>query len=375
MSLRKLVLVAHRWIGISVGIFFGIASLTGALLVIEPALRGPTTRDPAALTPGDVGAGAVETAVLAAHPHARFALFLFPQSQPGAYRIDLIDEDARHTVWVDAGSGTFIEASGGSWLFTVVRRAHTTLLAGRQGHWVVLLSSVLALFTMAAGVVLWWPGIRAFWTGFVLRVRRGFYLMSFDLHRVVGIAALPLLVVMTLTGVLISFDGVARRLAHAVYLDFAPPSGPIWPDPPLTRPAEGSVRFDLRPTAALDEALRRLPDARPLAIDYPREPRRAIEARLIVGGAPPAISIGTVLFDPLTGEVAQVRDPRALSPAMRLYAEGLLRLHVGGYKSVALRSLYLLACLAGGFLVPTGYIIWWLKRRRKASAQRRRVGP
>jgi len=52
---------------------------------------------------------------------------------------------------------------------------------------------VLLIFLCLSGAVIWWPTIRRFATGFRVRRGRGAYVRDLDLHKLVGIIALPLL--------------------------------------------------------------------------------------------------------------------------------------------------------------------------------------
>lgn len=50
---------------------------------------------------------------------------------------------------------------------------------------------VLLIFLCLSGAVIWWPTIRRFTTGFQLRRGRGAYVRDLDLHKLVGIIAIP----------------------------------------------------------------------------------------------------------------------------------------------------------------------------------------
>lgn len=372
MSLREAFLVVHRWIGIGAGVFFCIASMTGAVLVFEPELHDLMTRSSRRTSLGDVGAAAVELRVREEFPDARIAFFRPPQTDPGVYRIDIESGAGNRTIFVSAGTGRVLPgAKEQSATVLLIRRLHTNLVAGRPGVWLVTSATIVAALGMVTGIVLWWPGLRRLARGFVIRFRRTFYILNYDVHQVIGIFALPLLLVITLTGALLPFGGMARRLSHAVYAQFARP-GPVWPAVRVQQPSQDAAAPARSASEILRSASSAIPDGQPLGVVFPRGSRSPIEARLLVGGVPSARSIATVLIDPHSGDVLSVRDPRSLAPGDRLYTEGLVRLHVGGFDSVTLRILYALACVAGVLLVPTGFVVWWLKRTRLELAEERR---
>jgi uncharacterized iron-regulated membrane protein len=370
--MREILLVIHRWLGISIGVFFGVASLTGAVLVFEPELNRLLGTRAAPLTAGDVGAEAVEAEIARNYPGARILLFRPPQEQPGFYRVDLRHEGQRYSVFLDAGSGRPVSASAPSFLLTMIRRAHTGLFIPRYGHWLVVFASALALIGMVSGSVLWWPGIRRFFSGFRVRARRGFYILNFDLHQAIGILALPLLIVMTVTGVLMPFEDASRRVIYALFLDFSPRTEPYWEAPRREAPAPGSLPRALSPAAVLAASMREVPNARPMAVVYPNDPAALVEVRMNAGGFRTAPTIARVLHDPYDGRVVLAEDPRIFSGADFVGAAGTLRYHVGGFDNLLIRILYFASCVAGGVLFPTGLVIWWLKRQRKDAAVERR---
>jgi len=57
-------------------------------------------------------------------------------------------------------------------------RVHTSLLAGRHGHWLVTATSAAAVLSLLTGLYLWWPGIRKFFRGFAVRAKRGAYILT-----------------------------------------------------------------------------------------------------------------------------------------------------------------------------------------------------
>lgn len=61
------------------------------------------------------------------------------------------------------------------------------------GYFVLGSIGVFLVFMVISGVVIWWPGLRCWKSGFQVRRRRGGYVRDLDLHKVVGIVAVPFL--------------------------------------------------------------------------------------------------------------------------------------------------------------------------------------
>jgi uncharacterized iron-regulated membrane protein len=252
-------------------------------------------------------------------------------------------------------------------VMSVIRRTHTTLLGGRPGHYIVLGASILGLISLATGLILWWPGIRRIVRGFSVRTRRGFYPFTFDVHQVMGAIALPLLFIITLTGVLASYQPIVERIIRAV----AGERGGVdaWEDVTGAQAAAGRGNG---PADLVAAALTAVPDGEPLGLRMPRGLDAPAVVDLLVGQPLSAgAMVINVRLDPADGRVLQVRDPRQLDAAARIAGKLNLRLHIGAVGGPAVRALYAAACLIGVALVITGLLIWWTKRQRSEEVRRR----
>lgn len=369
MAVRDALITVHRWIGLAVGLFFAIASLTGAVVVYQPELEALVNLGAYDVTEGDVGLAAVLAAVAREAPDGRVASVSWPSRRMPAYQVQVSGPNAR-PVWVDPGSGRVIRPAWRPPLIQAIRALHTSLLAGRWGSRVVTWTSVIALFVMVTGLFLWWPGIRRFLHGFRIRLRRDLYVLSYDTHQVVGALALPMLFLMTFTGVLLPFPTLARTTAHALWGERAPPRPPprqIRLEPPVPIIDRSS------PEELFEAARARVDGAEPAALVLPGNEHAP--ARVVFGLGPQRASreVVAVLVHPATAEILDIDDPRALAPPERLFQTGWVGWHTGRIGGEVARVIYVVSCLAGGFLVPTGVIVWWLKRRRIQAAAGRRA--
>ena len=205
-SLRGFWLAAHRWLGLGTGILFAIAALTGAVLVYEHELESRINGGLYVTTPGDVGADAVLARVARDIPGTLTSL-RWPSDGAPYYTAEMSYADgSRGIAHLDPGTGELAQQlARRSNVIQLVRRTHTTLLAGRVGHYLVLAGAVCALVSLVTGALLWWPAMRRPAPGFRVRMRAGIQPFTLDLHKAAGAIALPFLFVVTLTGVLLPF--------------------------------------------------------------------------------------------------------------------------------------------------------------------------
>jgi uncharacterized iron-regulated membrane protein len=250
-----------------------------------------------------------------------------------------------------------------------VRRLHVNLFAGRIGGLIVTWTSAIALVAFALGVYLWWPGIRRFWRGFQIRLRRDFYLLNFDLHQVLGIVALPLLVVMTATGVLFSVPRVINRITLMVH-------GNVWVENEWGRLRSAPVD-SIAPPAPLPGvadvtgiALATAGGGRMGRITFPTTNDGIIDVFMHEAPGTGAADTTRIAIDRYTREVLATRVG---SPRFRFNHAMIDRLHFGNVGGPITRALYAFSCFVGFILLPTGMVVWWIKRRRKLDAAVRRA--
>ena len=131
------------------------------------------------------------------------------------------------------------------------------------GGLILAVTGLLLLFLAATGLVVWWPGIRRFARGFRVRRRQGTYAFNYDLHNVVGVAAVPFLVMWGITGAHFEFKQFTE-----VWYAVMPGSG--------RRGEDGRVQADragreVRMDEAEGIARRTVPDGRLVSVSVPDE--------------------------------------------------------------------------------------------------------
>jgi uncharacterized iron-regulated membrane protein len=371
-SLREIWLVLHRWLGLGVLVFFAIASATGAVLVYEHELDTWINRDVFPVTQGDVGAAKV----LAGADRAgsgEFSALRWPHARDPVYTVESRTSDGLRTLRFDPGSGELVApVRSSNRLLRIIRRTHTTLLVGTPGRYLVLTASVLALVSMITGLILWWPGIRRFGRGFGVRVRRGLYPFTFDAHQVVGAIVLPLLFIITLTGILIPYQSVVERALGLVLREDISDASPAG----LT-----SSPGRLPPLAYIEAGERAVPDGSPTVLRMPARDGQPVRIELMRGPRGRAGTIVTVALDAGSAAILSVRDPRNLGTAARIAGPLNFNVHIGAVGGPWVRVLYVIVCLIGVALAVTGFMIWWMKRtlignraKARTSLEKTRAG-
>jgi uncharacterized iron-regulated membrane protein len=376
--IRPALVLLHRWVSLAVGVVFAVAAGTGALLSFQHEIDGWLHRDARpAVTAGDVGFERVAQAVRRDHPGERLDLLWFPRWNNPTYEALLSEPGgATRTVMYDPGTGRSMDSPPPrSRFMEIVNELHVSLLGGTVGTWIVSISTGLVVPILLTGVLLWWPGLWKMARGFRVRTRRTAYILNFDLHQVGGIVAFPLLLAMTLSGLVLAFPDAGSRAVHALFL--RRPAIQEWTEVRSgPRPAGWTEARRPDPAELIRRAHAEVPGARTFYVTWPAEADEPVHVRLQTGIDPrPWGIVSRLSFDQYTGALIQVVDPRRMSAPEAAVHYWNDRLHFGDFNP-ATKLAWMLAALAGVGLTVTGYVLWWMKRRNSRRAEtRERVRP
>ncbi len=78
------------------------------------------------------------------------------------------------------------------------------------GGMILGLTGLILLLLCISGIVIWWPGLRDWARGWKVRRGKGRYATNYDLHKVVGMAVIPFLLMWAITGAGFEFRQVGQ---------------------------------------------------------------------------------------------------------------------------------------------------------------------
>lgn len=365
--MRRILLQLHLWIGLTAGLVFVLAGITGSLLVfyveidrwLDPQIAAAA---PAANAPRASYASMLR-ALRAAHP-----------ARTGAWRLEmpmdaLAPVAARYIkpretehlgfapllAWIDpATSQVSTSRFWGDTAMTWIYDLHYTLLLDRDGRLIMAIVGLVLMISLALGVALWWP--RGNWRR-ALTLKRGASRERrvYDLHKLGGVYGLALLVVLCATGVMLEVPQYANPIVERV--------SPLYRPPALqSQASSGGVRIDV--DTAVEIAQRRFPTATLRWIETPAGSHGVYRINLRQPGEPSRRFPRTnVWIDQYSGAVLAVRDPRANSGGDTLL-DWLHPLHSGEAFGMTGRLLILVSGVLPVLLFVTGLMRWQHKRGR-----------
>ena len=239
---------------------------------------------------------------------------------------------------------------------------HTTLVAGPTGRVLVGLVSAATVVMALSGLILWWT--RRILTITHTRTLHGFL---FDWHNAVGAYASIVILAIGATGVGVAFGGAVDPLVEHV-MNGATPA--------MVMPRSVPVRAGttpITPDTALAVASQALPGAFADVLLLPARPGGVYLAYLKFPEDRTPAGRSHVAIDPYTGHVLAVDDMRTAGWGTWLI--DLKRsIHTGDLLGTPTEAIYFVTGLLLAMQALSGFLMWWLPRRRRATARREAAG-
>ncbi|MEX2174794.1 MAG: PepSY-associated TM helix domain-containing protein [Pirellulaceae bacterium] len=370
LSLRKLWLQVHRWIGLTAGLLFVLIGLTGTLLVFDHAID--EWLNPRLLLTSESGTPRSLEQILAAAERG----YDGPAQQPLSVTAPRVANGV-WTVWFSCGTPDnpkfaavhvdpyTAQVTGqrvwGEYLMTWVYRLHYNLMAGSVGGTIVGIAGIVLFCSVCSGIYLWWPLFRHSWrAGFAIRGGRRF---NYDLHKSVGIVSAAILLVVAFTGVYMEFPTWFKPVV-ALF-------SPTTESPLDLKSAPAAKRVPLTPDEAVAIATRHFPHA---VFDHLHPPagadgtyevafRQAHEVQRSYGRT-------QVFLDQYTGQVVAINNPDDFT-AGDIFLAWQYPLHNGEAFGLVGRWIVFFSGLTPALLYGTGFLLWWRRglARREARTQ------
>ena len=362
-KLRNAWLMAHRWIGLTAGLMFAFSGLTGSLIVfhlaIDEWLNAGTmlTRNHGQqLSMSEIVSAAEQASpVLGRIVHA-----YYPRVPNGVFILQFRESDSSgkseaKEVFVDPVTAEILgQRQRNSGMMAFIHRLHANLLSGEGGRSLLGGLAMLITVSLMSGLILWWPLIRkGFRTGLAIRRRT----LIFDLHKSLGAAFSPILLVIALTGIYLGLPDIVKPLVRSFSEETKLP-GKVKSTVPTDK------RSPIGPDAAARIAGDVMPGCRVMSIELPIKADDSYRVFVRqVGEVGELRGVGRVWIDQYGGDCLATRDWRQFTFA-DTYFRIQLALHSGDAFGQLGRCLFCVGGLIPMILYVTGFILW---RQRKRS--------
>jgi len=334
-----------------------VIALTGALYAFEPELSA-TLDDRVDVAPTETWIDLDRVAALgAAVPRCTPGSIYIPSRRDRTFTVHC-EQGEHHQVLVDPYRARAVAEREGHSVFDIVFDLHWELMLGEGGRRIIEWATSCVVALMLSGVILWWPRGKRTTEG-VWTIRRGQKTRTLlrDVHAVVGVYALPVLFVMTATGLMWTIHAGGRRWAPLV--DDAVTQS-FNADPKSTPgPTKLSIAAAVR-AAGYDRAT----DPRAVFLSLPKEPTDTYGVYIYDDEQTTPWVTQAVTVDAYSGKVLRSlswRDRSALGKVDTLRYS----LHVGSILGLPGRIAAVVGVLVLSALCITGPWMWWKRRPAK----------
>jgi uncharacterized iron-regulated membrane protein len=335
----------HLWVGLGAGAVFAVIGLSGSVLVFhEDLLRWQHPQLDGHALQAD---GSVLATILARETPRGLRSIQMPDT--GMPTFVGFYTDGRRGYFAPEDGSTLLLRSADDDVLLWLHELHVHLLGGEAGEQVLGIVGWIASGLLLTGLYLWWPK----WGRMLshLRMHRGPPVRRWlSWHRSSGVVLLPLLLLLTLTGVGMVYHAGARTLLTGLFGGGDAPAAPVrTPDAPVDW------------TAVLGRAHAALPGAHLTRTAPPAADEGVVGFRARMPGEWHPNGRSTVHVDLAGREVLLVHDATRQPMGARM-TEAIYPLHIGAVGGPLVRWLTALGGLVPAFLLTTGFLFW--RRRR-----------
>ncbi|WP_414754150.1 PepSY-associated TM helix domain-containing protein [Anabaena sp. CCY 9910] len=360
--MQRPTVIVHRFLGIIVGVFIIVISLTGSILVfdkeVNPILHLHTHQ---VVPQGEqISLQQVAAIIHQQYPEQKLEHITIPQTANDPYHV-LIKSlyTGKSDIYINTYTGKLLGIyKRDRPIIRIVNQLHTHLLAGKIGGFIVGLCGVLLLILSITGLMLW-NGWKKFSIGFKIRWQAKWRMLQYDIHKVVGVLSAIFLVFIATSGSIMVFDKPIKNLAYGM-------TGQTKIAPPISTLSTNNSQLTL--DQFLQTAKHYLPAGQPTILHIPKDETAPIRIRFRLPHEIIPEGKSFVFLNQYTGEILRVENFYK-TPRVEQLKSWMDVLHKGSYGGLGTMGLYILIGITSSALSITGFVIWW-GRNHKTKPQR-----
>ena len=380
--MRKIFRNIHLWLSVPFGILITLICFSGAALVFEKEVMELCHRELYFVKKVEAAPLPMEqlmTKVAATLPDSVSVTGVNISSDPErAYQVTL-SKPRRASMYVDQYTGEITGKYERAPFFNFMFRLHRWLLDSMKqdggifwGKMIVGTSTLMFVFVLISGVVVWWPRTRkALKNSLKIVANKGWRRFWYDLHVAGGMYALVFLLAMALTGLTWSFQWyrtgfyktfgveVQPSMGHGNAAANATAKGGKRDGKPEGREGRGAHRYS--PYTNWQQVYEQLAEANP---DYKQISVSDGSASVAVPRFGNQRGTDRYKFNPRNGEITETTLYKDLDNSGKIRG-WIYSVHVGSWGGMLTRILTFVAALIGASLPLTGYYLWIRKKIKR----------
>lgn len=358
----------HLYLGIFVGAIVAFVGLTGSILTFRDEIDESLNRQlfEVAVQKQKIAVPDLLAIVHQKHPQLSYSYLVIPEKAKPSSTYELFDRKKEEQVFVNPYTGDIVGCRFYNDSFIgVVTKLHTSLFIPVFGQYFVGLCALILLILTISGLRLWipqkWKYLKqALTVKFTGRFKR----QNYDWHNVIGFYTAPAVMVLSLTGFLISFSIVFIPLIFLL-------NGQSAKGVAALLNAQSVEQKNVQPiglAAVLRISSLAMPGAEVRGYTPPLNKKGSYRLDLIKDGFPSTGRRQMLSLDQYSGKVLLHSD-KDFPLVGRAYLSWLGPMHYGSFGGLTTKIIAVIAGLAPLGLFITGCLIWWPRWRKKRHQQ------
>lgn len=211
---RRILFQVHLWVGVGLGLYILMISVTGSILVYRRDLTTALTIRPVHVAPLAHRLTRDELGAILQRGYPGFAVddVSIPRNRGRAMMDESVEVRLRNgnkTIerMVDPYTGTDLGITERPVVTFIiwVGDLHDDLLGGPTGRLINGVGAIFATLLACTGAILWWPGIRNWRRGLTIDWKRKRYAFNWSLHNAIGFWMLAFVLLWGISGIYFSF--------------------------------------------------------------------------------------------------------------------------------------------------------------------------
>lgn len=203
----------HLWLGLLAGSILIVVALTGAILSFEDELTPVLFSKEQRVIPmtDHLPIDSLVTIAKATYPKKKIFRMIIPSEADRSIKTTFGTKKTGYDyLYLNPYSGEILsKGKENDRFFSVVLNLHRFLLAGTVGKTITGISCAITFFMAISGIYLWWPkNKKVLKQRIMVKQNASFKRTNWDLHAVGGFYVMPFLLLITLTGLIWSYDWV-----------------------------------------------------------------------------------------------------------------------------------------------------------------------
>ncbi|KFF09359.1 PepSY-associated TM helix domain-containing protein [Chryseobacterium luteum] len=375
----------HLWLGLSVGIIVFIVSLTGTLYVFKDEIQNSLRKkaiyvQEATATPLSINIlkekvsielnekYPLSTVEISLDKNKSYRFLYYEKNKKGWNYFE--ETKINKLVYVNQYTGKILAVYDEKYnFFNILKAIHWSLLLNSEwGKYVTGIPTVLFIFMLITGIILWWPKNKKarkgrFW--FSWENVKTWKRRNYDLHNVLGFYSSFFALFISITGIYFAYPYVKNVFSFTL-------SGSI--ELPKEKEMKSPDSLMIQNPSVIDltarETRKRYAAASSFRIPLNGKNKKGKELKnipvTIYGKEGRFSERNTLVFDKYSGKLLTEKPHQKLSNAEK-YANANYDIHTGSYFGLFGKILWFMTGLICTSLPVTGFLVWWGKQKKQGK--------